>query len=781
VNHYKKILFFIILCSAWFFYSCNPTKNIADGQYLVNRNKVSVDNSDISTDDLSSYIKQKPNRRILGVFRFHLGVYNSSVLWKKARANIGEPPVILDTLLTQKSIKQIKLYLNSKGFFNSEVQTKINYKRKKANIKYIVHTSKPYCIRNIAYNIEDEYIRSQVVADTMNSLLKRGGRYDVDVLQSERERLTVKIKNDGYFFFTKEYILYDIDSALNNHQLDITMGIRNPVEKLKNHSDSVVPSIHKRYTINNINIYPDYSLFNVDTANYKRLRYWALPRKKTAAPSLYTFVYKDTLRIKPKTITQSVFFKKGNEYKLTDVEDTYNRLMDIKLFKFVNIQFFISKDTLSKDTNLLDCDILLTRTPIQAISGEVESTNTAGNFGVAGNILYQNKNIFRGAEIFKIKFRGAMEIQKLLSDSVDETGLEQVLPFNTVETGIDFGLDIPKFFLIPVKQERFSKYFIPKTNVVAGLNYQKRSDYTRYVINFTYGYEYKPSKNQKIFFYPADVNSVKITTSPAFDSQLEAINDPKIKNSYIDHMITAGKFSYIFSNQKMEKNTSFSYFKGNAEWAGNLLRVKNLWFKNYQNADGSYELFNIKYSQYARADIDYRHYFIFDKINTLVFHGIAGAGIAYGNSIVLPYEKSFFAGGANGMRAWRVYSLGPGSYSDEETNLLSRTGDISLLGNVEYRFPVYSYLKGAFFVDAGNIWLNKKNDNMPEAEFTSSFYKQVAVGTGFGMRFDFSFFILRFDFALKAVNPANPEGQRWVLHYIKPKDFAINFGIGYPF
>lgn len=779
--HIPKVFILLIIC-CYVFSACNPAKMLTGDECLVNKNQIHIDSKKVSSDDVYSYIKQKPNRRILGIFRFHLFVYNYKIFGTRLSNNIGEAPVILDTLLTNKSVKQIRLYMHSKGYFNAEIKKEITCKKKKATVSYIINTSVPYYIRKISYHIEDPVLKSCVKNDSANSYIHKGDVFDSDVLQNERERITTKLKNDGYFFFTKEYISYEVDSAFGEHRLDITVAIRNPVMKLKNNPDSTVSTSHKVYTLNNIFIYPNYSSLDLDTSNFKKYPYWALPRKKTASPSLYYFVFKDTLKIKPKTITQSVFFKQGNDYKLRDVDDTYNSLMDLKIFKFVNVQFTENTDSSVYGINKLDCKILLTRTPIQAVSVETEATNSAGNLGVAGNLVYQNKNIFRGAEIFKFKIRGAMEAQKVLSDtSSGQQGIQQLIP-NTREIGADVGIDIPKFFLFPVRQERFSKYFMPKTNIDAGLNYQHRPDYTRYIINFTFGWSWRPTSHQRFIFYPADVNSVKIYPSDEFLNKINLINDPKIKNSYIDHMVTAGKLSYIYTDQDISKTKSFTYLKANADWSGNLLRLKNKIFKNYVDTNGSYTLFNIKYSQYARADIDYRHYFVFNKINTLVLRFYSGIGKAYGNSSVLPFEKSFFTGGANSIRAWKIYALGPGGYYEESTSQLNKTGDISLLGNLEYRFPVYDFLKSAFFIDAGNIWLNKKNDNMENAEFRlATFYKQIAVGTGIGLRFDFDFFILRLDFGIRVVDPAKPEGQQWVFKYIKPKDFTINFGIGYPF
>lgn len=765
--------------------ACNPTKTLTEGQYLVNKNVIDIDNKSVSTDDISGYIKQKPNRRILWFFRFHLGVYNYATIGKKESKldkwiinTIGEPPVILDTLLTKKSVKQIKLYLNSKGYFNSVVSKEIVYRKKRAKIKYIAKTSQPYTIRNVKYFIEDNVIESMVYGDSTNSLIIPGRNYDSDVLQSERERITNNLKNDGYFYFAKEFISYDVDSAFGTHQLDITMDIRNPLVRDKNNPDMFISMNHQRYTINDINIYPDFSSLDLDTSKYKTFLYLAAKRKKTSAPAPYIFKYKDTLKIRPRTITQSIFFEKGDYFKLKDVDLTYNSFMDLKVFKFANIKFTETPtDSLNK-ANTLDCKIQLTRTPVQSFSVETEATNSAGNLGVAGNFVYLNKNVFKGAEIFKFKIRGAMEIQKIFGDTSSGTGIQQILPFNTVETGADAGIIIPKF-LLPVSQERFPKYFKPKTTINTGINYQKRPDYTRYILNVSYGYEWKESSKKKHILYPADVSSVKIYPTEKFQAKIDAINDPKIKNSYKDHLTMALKYSFIYNEQLVNKSKSFSYLRADFETSGFMLRNINSLF-NSQLTEGSYELFNIKYSQYIRANADIRHYFVFDQFNTLVVHGAGGYGLAYKNSMVLPFEKSFYAGGANSLRAWRIYSLGPGSYHD--TTGMNRTGDIDLETNVEYRFPIYSFLKGALFTDFGNIWLNRKNINMPGGEFKFyRFYKEFAVDFGFGARFDFSFFILRIDAALPARDPSHPENDRWVLKYSKFKDFRLNLGIGYPF
>jgi len=679
---------FIILSVSSLLLSCNPARLLTEDQFLVNKNKVVIDNNNINHDDVYSYIKQKTNRKILGLFRFHLGVYNYAKSGKSESKfdsllinTVGEQPVILDTLLTKKSCKQINLYLNSKGYYNSIVTSKILYKKKKANIYYNIQAAEPYKIRFITYNINDNYIKSVVINDTADSFLKSGENYDVDNLQSERDRITKYLKNIGYYYFSKEFISFNIDSSLNSHKLDISLQIKDPLIKSNDYPDSLIKSVHKRYKIKNINIYPDYSPIEIDSVYKKMHPFLAYQRNISDLPTIYNFWYKDSIKIFPKTLTQSVFFKQNDYFKLRNVERTNNSLMDLKLFKFVNILFYEPQfDSADIDQNYLDCKIQLTRIPTQSFSVETEATNSAGNLGMAGNIIYQNKNLFRGAEILSLNLRGALEIQKVLG----EKNTQQSFPFNTVESGAEIKLNIPKF-LIPVRQERFPKYFRPKTTIGAGVNFQKRPDYTRYIVNVSFGYEWKETREKTHLLYIADINSVKIFPSPEFENTINLINDPKIKNSYKDHLTMALNYTFIFNNQEVNKNLSFSYLKCNFETSGNLLRAINTLAKSDKDIDDTYSIFKIKYAEYVRGSFDYRHYFIFNKFNKLAVRGIIGGGFAYLNSNVLPYEKSFFAGGANSIRAWRIYSLGPGSSNDSVNIFLDKTGDINIEANIEYR------------------------------------------------------------------------------------------------
>lgn len=769
--------------------SCNLTRTLKEGEYLVNKNKIKSDNRKINIDEVSYFIKQHPNRKILSLFRFHLGVYNYAMQGEiQSKTDsfliraIGEPPIILDTLLAEKSVKQIKLYLNSKGYFNSDVKYMIEYlKRKKATVSYFLKTGDPYRINSIEYDLSDPAITSLILSDTANSLVKKGNNYDESVFQEERERIEIMMKNEGYYGFSKELIKFRIDSTLGKNMVDVMIEIKNPTYPVSGFKDSTIQSTHKKYYLNRVKIFTDYNSLVFDTSLYQHLTFTANKGLRKEKEAAYEFYYKDRLRIKPKTLSQAILLRKGDLFELKNVENSYNNLINLKVYKFVNIQFDEAGKDSSSNTYLLNSKIYLTPSPIQFYSIETEATNSSGNLGIAGNLVYQNKNIFKGAEIFNFKIKGAMEVQKILGESNNETGLQTILPFNTFETGAEAGIDIPRF-LLPVNQEKFPKSFRPKTIIKTGIQYQKRPDYIRYIINGTYGYEFKRNTRNKYTIFLADVNSVKIYPDELFQQTTDAIKDPKIRNSYKDHLTLAGRFTYLYNNQVINKTKNFTYVRYDFETSGFVMRGINKLLNNYHYADGSYELFNLSYAQYIKSSIEFRRYLIFPKNNKVVIRGLVGAGNAYGNSSVMPFEKSFFSGGANSIRAWKIYSLGPGGYVEEQASNIIHIGDWILEGNAEYRFPIYRYLNGALFFDAGNIWLNKKNFFVPNGELQlNRFYKEFAMGAGIGARFDFSFFVLRFDAAFALRDPSKPEGSRWVVDDFSFRHVNFNLGIGYPF
>ena len=798
-----------------FFIACNPSKKIREGEFLLDKNYIIDKDTKIDKGDIENYIKQKPNRRILIFFRFHLWLYNLAnedkikrkrlehnkkierknakrvAKGKKAKStdrllmgewllDIGEAPVKLDTLLTEKSAKQIKLFLNNKGFFVSSVTDSIHYKkRKKAVVYYKIKASYPYTINKVDYKIQDELLKYFVDADTARTLLIAGQNYDVDVLQKERDRVTEALNNNGYYLFTKDFIYYEIDTSIGNRKVNITMGIKNFVKRVNNFTDSTIETQHQRFYINDIFIQPDFVSKKADQQ-----------KKDTTVVDNYNILHTSKLKYKTKVLLNAVFIRKGELYQQKNVEDTYKKLSELKAFKTINI-FFVPKND-----KQLDCYIQLSPILKQSFTVETEGTYRSGNLGISGSFVFQNRNLFKGAEVFELRLRGGIEAQRTYNDN--QKIFQQ---FNTIEFGPELNIYIPRF-LVPFKVKS-SKQSNPKTIFTSALNYQSRPDYERNILNFSFGYTWKTSDKVKHAFNPVVINFVNVELRTDFEDYLvNEVQNIFILNSFRDHLTPSTRYTLVFNEQDIKKQINFSYFKVNAESSGNILRgfydlvnsiEDNTFAKDNQ---GRYSFLDIAYSQYLRLDVDYRYYYSSSEINKVVFRLAGGIGRPLTNFKVLPFERSFFSGGANGIRAWQARTLGPGSYSDS-TSFLWNFGDGQLEANIEYRLKLFKIINGAIFIDAGNIWLRKPDEKRPGGEFNlNRFYKEIAIGTGVGIRADFNFFIIRFDVGLKIRDPQLAENNRWVIQQLFKPDWkkqykesykkeynflAFNIGIGYPF
>jgi len=807
LNRVKNIYFYIILLNI-IFYGCKPTALIKESEYLLQKNKININKKGLNKDEIKGYIKQQPNRKIIGFFKFHLNVYNlgcksfpedielklkntpiikkyvdnilkfDSIYKYNLRTIIGEPPVILDTNLAIATSKQIQLYLQNKGYFNSDIKVKFNLKNKKAQVTYIINVTSPYYIENVAYLSTDPIIKSLLLGSQSNSHLKKGNIYDVDNFEAERNRITSMLKNEGYYLFSKEYITFKIDTNNLNKKMNVEVLIKNPSVKAIENKDSIIFLPHKRFKINKIWIYPNYSLLtkkiNLDTTIVETMR-----KRKSNVKRTYYFVHeKGKINIKPQIITQSIFINSDDYFQLDKVNLTYNRLSELRNFGRINITF---EDVSQNNEYLLDCKILLPPTLRQSVSIETEGTNTGGNLGIGGVMLYENRNIGGGAEIFNFKIKGQVAAQKVINQTKDQQNISTVFPFNTLEIGSEAKVFLPRF-LLPVKPEQFSKFFKPKTTILSGYNYQKRPDYTRYIANAAFGYEWNESAIKKHIFYPFELNVVKIYPSEEFAKKIDSIQNIKIKNTYRDHLITTGRWNFIINTQSINKTKNFAYFKVSFETAGLVLRLGNIIF-NSAKINESFSILGIKYTQFIKTDIDYRYYNQIGNNNWLASRVFFGIGIPYGNVNVLPFEKSFYVGGSNSIRAWKLKTLGPGSFSDSlNTNPFERIGDIAFETNLEYRFPLYSFLNGALFIDAGNIWLKNKNKDFQNGNFEfKRALSEIAIGTGIGARLNFNFFIVRLDAGIPVKDPAKPLGKRFVIKDLKSQQIVFNFGIGYPF
>jgi len=767
---YKYLL---LILAAGFISSCNVTKDLKENQYMLVKNKIIIENPDknVSTGDLESLIQQKPNKKFLGIVPIKLWFHS---IFKKT----GEPPVVLDRGLIEESQTQIKSYLSNIGYYDSEISFDIMDKGKKSRkVKYTVHLSQPYRIKNFNYEIEDDSIRYLVYNHRNNALVDSGSIFNSFTLDKERARLTDVLNNNGYFSFTRDYIYFEADSSVGRRQVDLTLRVRNPMEQDVNQPGN---QKHKIYYINKVYIYPDYRPFVADSMLTDTLTE-TTNRAGSDIKNKYKVIYHSPLKIKPNVILRSLFLENYDKYSRLDATQSYKKLNELRIFKYVDINFRESEHppAINPGLNYLDCTVRLTRNPVNSYSIEAQGTNSGGDLGIGGYLVFQNKNLFHGGEVFHIRLKGAVEAQEQSATDVNPS--DNFLFFNTYEAGIEATLYIPKF-LAPINEDVFSKYFRPKTYINLGYNIQNRIEYDRVITNATFGYEWSETKFKQHILYPIDVNVIKMNTTASFD-ELLAQESQRFQNQYTDHLIMGLRYSYIFSNQELNKIKNFLYFRGNFESSGNLLNLLVKTTGQKANDEGFNTLFGIRYSQYLKVNLDARYYFRIDKEKTFAIRGFGGIAVPYGNSVDIPFEKGYFGGGANGMRAWPLRYLGPGAFQNSSAKNIERVGDIMLEANIEYRFPIYKIFTGAFFYDIGNIWLLYDNESYPGGKFYfKKFPGQLAMDAGLGIRLDFNYFIFRIDFAQRIKDPAKEVGDRWVIgntrNWFNP---VLNLGIGYPF
>ena len=767
----RTIPYIIILIVSVLLYSCRATKYVSEDEYLLNDYKIKTEKGDFEKRELNDYIKQKPNKKII-FWRFYLSLYNLSSPDKDNGFHnwlrrIGEPPAVYDEELMLKSTEQLSLFMRNKGFYEVEVSDTTEYHKKRAKVIYKLVPNVPYRIRDITYFFEDATLAHIVLTDTTSNKFRRGELFDVDVLQEERVRIETILRDSGYYAFNRDFIYFEVDSALNSHQVDVTLGISNFPRT--NSGGRMVSSRHPVFTIRDVHMLTDFNAMKKVSDSDPE----TLARDTVVYDSIH-LVYSGKPNIRPGMVTQKNYIIPGTLYDASDVNRTYRNLSSLSAFRMVDIRF---REVEGEELQL-DCDMMVVPATRQSYSIKLEGTNSAGNIGAAASVSYRHRNLFGGSEQFDLSFLGAIENIKSTSDIVDSsyTG-----PSIMQEFGVEARLRIPKF-LLPVKTDQFIRKYNPQTNIRLSYNYQKRPDYIRTLANASFGYDRKGSDKLIHRVYPLEASL--ILTPYKSDSLKNWLEGKYLFYSYEPHLIIDTRYSMVWSNQKLLKNQSFQDIRFNLETAGNLLHGS---FKAFapDPDSGNYQVLGVDFAQYIKADIDFRSYiFLYEDIS-LVLRGFAGVGFAYGNSTAMPFEKQYFSGGANSIRAWQVKNLGPGSYIDpDETAYPNQTGDVKLEANMEYRFKLFWKLEAALFMDVGNIWSLSSEDDRIGAGFEfNRFYKELAVGTGVGTRAVFSFLIFRFDLGIPLRSPYAIEGSNWLPGNsgISGRDLTFNIAIGYPF
>lgn len=760
-----------ILCVA-FVASCSTTKVIPEGQSRLKANRILIENSkDYPVSNLQPYLKQKPNSSFIFGWNPFLNVYN----WSNGKGNgwdrfvmkLGQAPVIYDSTLVISSKTNMYNHLTYDGYYNSIIKDSVYTHKKKSTVYYMVSLGKQYTVDSISYTIADTTLANILFKDTVNSLLRCGNILSEDKLEQESQRVESYLRNNGYYGFSKNYFFFTADTLKKQDKASLNVIVadytRNELPK------DAKP--HRQYSFGDVYIHPVRNVASRIQMMVQDSIYQNGLQQNNSSIVLDTSKYKgvNIVYYKKPLLRRSVLarmnkIKPGALYNEETVSNTYRRYSNIGVFSSVNVQLQ------EQDSAKVQTNIQLTASALQGYKVNLEaSTNSSGLFGISPAISYYHKNIFRGGELFTLSFMG--DFQFKFNEDIRST-----------EFGVSSSLSIPNFLFLPDRW--FHSTMMPKTEFAASYNYQDRPEYLRNIISASFGYSWSNKNNRFFFkFNPIQANIVKL--SNLSESFYESLKDPFLKNSYQNHFdFGMGANLYYTTDASANPQKSYFYLRFQNDLAGNLLSLFNKSFP--VNSSGERTIWGSPYSQYYKGEITAVYTWKFGKTNKQALAGriLVGAGTGYGNSIQLPFEKLFWAGGAYSLRAWQARTVGPG-YAPQDTtfSIPNQTGDIRLEANLEYRFPLFWSFDGAVFFDAGNVWnLSRSYSEQSEAGVFkfNNFYKHIAADWGVGLRLNLGFALLRLDWGLKIYDPPT---QQWMgpQKWFKKGNYGLQFGVGYPF
>ncbi len=780
---FSHLLFSLLcFCAILFFLpSCRVVKNLPEGQSLLVKNKFILKNKTTNAekerirDDLGKIAAQKPNRRFLQIMPFRMWMYYSATRGKKLTKfkqwiidKVGEAPVIYDSTLVSKSVTNMENYLFNYGYFHAQITDTVTTKKKRTRITYNIQTNELWKIGDVELPNGHNTCDSLVRVSWKNTFLKKGDRFSIVSLKNERDRIENVLRNNGFFYFNREYVTFDLDTATQKNAVNIKITINQP-------SDSTQ---HQQYRINNIYIISDYAAERLSDSTLR----------DTVMASEYMLIAKNR-QFRKSVLIDAVYFKHDDLYMKDKEIKTINRFAMLGTFKFISMDYSKVQNV---PENYLDCIVSLTPAKRQAVSasGEVNVTNE-GLFGTAVTLSYKNKNLTKGADQLLFDVSSGVQLKFSKKEKV------QVI---TANAGVNVTYYLNKF-LVPFRAKIFSRNTNPKTRINVSYNFEHRFDfdtlgeiaflYQLHHFNFSFGYEWSENRAKTHLFNPITVSFYLLPKRGAEFERRLGLN-PILKSSFEEQVIIGPNYTFTFNNQRTDKDKVYMYFRTNIETAGNIIYAG---FKaaNPKSSHQSYMIANRPFSQYFRIDGDWRNYFRMSNHSLFAMRTYAGIGVAYGNSTALPFVKQFFVGGPNSLRGFLIREIGPGGYADAssydaqsgtKTNVgfFNQTGDIKLEMNAEIRFDIYKWIKGAVFVDAGNVWLIRK-DTRTNGEFNiNRFWSEFAVDAGAGLRLDFNFFCIRFDYGFPLRDPRRVEGKRWQFQNGQAfKTGQFQLAIGYPF
>lgn len=756
-----------MLVAACLLAGCSSTKHVPDGKRLLSHARIDLPaDADVKASELNNYLRQKPNARTLGILPMRLHTYSLSgadtTKWyNRWLRRLGEPPVIYSDRLTSYSARQLRQALINRGYMQPDVKVDTLHRGlKKIDLTYHVTPGDAHKIASISREYEDSVLAYYVGLNLNETMLRSGDNLDMTTLDAERTRITNALQRHGYYAFSKDKISFRADTVAGSHNVGLTLHIADR---------------HTRYTIRRVIFQPGYEPGQNDSLLSQRL---------DTIPYGNIYIIRSTLGEKSfislKILESNNWIQPGKPYNSEEFNRTYEALGRLGIVRSITVAL-----NPVKGTDELDAIVRLTRNSLQGITVELEGTNSEGDLGAGVGVTYQHRNLFRGSETLTVKARGSYES---LSGN-----LEGLINNHYTEGSAEVALTLPKFSA-PFLSRNYKRRMLASTEFSINGNYQERPEYTRVIAGAGWRYKWSNRRNNnRRIFDLVDVSYVFLPRSTINFLDEVAGGNPLLRYSYEDHFIMRMGYSTFLTNKRVQTpvpgvNSTPTQrliwtFRGSAEIAGNLLyAISNL--TGQHKHDGAYKIFGTQYAQYAKAEGDYMISRRLTQRTSLAFRAGAGLAVPYGNSSMVPFEKRFYAGGANSVRGWSVRTLGPGRYDARNTmsNFINQCGDIRLDLNVEARCKLFWVIESALFIDGGNVWTIRNYENQPGGQFSfRTFAQEIAWAYGAGIRLDFTYFLVRLDLGMKAYNPAMNQ-ERWPLtHPDWGRDATFHFSVGYPF
>lgn len=777
IFHGTPALYVVAIAIAALLCGCSSEKFLGEGQTVLSSIKVVSSDKEINAKNYDRYIAQHPNSKWFGLVKVPLGIYcvaGKDTSHHHTLHRLGEAPVVYDSAMTQSSLSELRNAMASLGYLHASAEMREQHKAYKTKVEYTLHPGQRYFIDEIKWDIENELFNNIIRKDSAASLLYIGMPCDMNKLSEERDRIVKLLQDNGYFNVNRDFVSFTADTTSLSR--NVSLNVR--VSYASGARDSI--KAYTQYHIGRVNFFYD--------INEDSVKNGTLGKGTTIDDGnggvIHTYGHSI---LRNKTVLRNVYFRSGDIYKQSSIQNTYRRLASLAPGDFASVRLSEADSTRTGKKDELDANIFFNTRDINSVGFEVEGTNMAGDLGVAAALSFENRNVFHGAETFDIKLRGAYEALNGLKGYNNKE--------NYVELSVEANLKMPLLVRPFSHHRRMASVLNSELSVL--YNTQDRPEFHRRTL--AAGIRYSWNSWQNKMQHRLDLISLNYVFMPWISDKFRhdylennTSRNSVLRYSYEDLFIMRSAYNFVFNSKGNSSLRPIDYSSNSyrirlgVETAGNLFYLFSKLFNGSKNEDGHYKLFNVAFAQYAKLDFDIVKNLVIDERNAIALHADLGLAIPYGNASVVPYEKRYFSGGANSVRGWSVRGLGPGTYSgkDGKVDFINQTGNIKFDANAEYRTFLFWKLHGAVFVDCGNIWTTRDYPDQPGGKFKfDSFWKQLAAAYGVGLRLNLDYFVLRFDGGMKAVTPHYHDTKSHfpIIHPNFSRDFTFHFAVGLPF